>query len=180
MTPRDVAPVFDLPAIGAQVRPWRPGDGPALARYADNPRVWINLRDTFPYPYTLADAERWLDWATAQRPPTHFAICVGGEAVGGIGYQPQADVQRRSAEVGFWLGEPFWGRGIASAALVALSARALAAGDLCRLYAYVYEWNPASMRVLEKAGYVREARLRRAVVKDGRTIDQYLYALIRE
>lgn len=172
--------VLELAAAGAQVRPWRPEDGPSLVRHANNRNVSLNLRDTFPHPYTPADAEQWLAFATSLRPPTHFAIAVAGEAVGGIGYQPQADVLRRSAEIGFWLGEPFWGRGIATAALAAVSAQAFAATDLCRLYAYVFEWNPASARVLEKAGYVREAVLRRAVVKDGKTIDQFLYALIRE
>ena len=173
-------PVLELPSVGAQLRPWRREDAASLVRHADNRNVWINLRDTFPHPYTPADARQWLERVTAIRPATHFAIAVGGDAVGGIGFEPQADVLRRSAEVGFWLGEPFWGRGITTAALVALSAHAFAAADLVRLYACVFEWNPASMRVLEKAGYVREACLRHAVVKDGRIIDQYVYALVRE
>jgi ribosomal-protein-alanine N-acetyltransferase len=173
-------PVLDLPVAGAVVRPWRRGDAELLVRHANNRNVWINLRDTFPHPYTKADAEQWLGWATTQRPQTHFAIAVNHEAVGGIGYALQADVLRRSAEVGFWLGEPFWGRGIATAALRAVSAHAFATHDVCRLFGYVFEWNAASMRVLEKAGYAREACLRRAVVKDGRTIDQYVYAMIRE
>jgi RimJ/RimL family protein N-acetyltransferase len=180
VTPRDAVPVLELPAVGAQLRPWRMDDAASLVRHASNRKVWINLRDTFPHPYTPADARQWLDRVTVLRPVTHFAIAVGGEAVGGIGYERQADVLRRSAEIGFWLGEPWWGRGIATAALAAVSAHAFAAADLIRLYAYVFEWNPASARVLEKAGYVREACLRRAVVKDGRTIDQYLYALVRE
>ncbi len=171
---------LELPAGGAVVRAWERSDAASLVRYANNRRVWLNLRDTFPHPYTAADAEQWLARATALRPPTHFAIAVGNEAVGGIGFEPQSDVLRRSAEVGFWLGEPFWGRGIATAALAAVSAHAFATSDLCRLYAYVFEWNAGSMRVLEKAGYVREACLRRAVVKDGKVIDQYLYALVRE
>jgi RimJ/RimL family protein N-acetyltransferase len=175
-----VTPVLELPAVGAQLRPWRTDDAASLVRHASNRKVWINLRDTFPHPYTPADACQWLDRVTVLRPITHLAIAVGGEAVGGIGFEPQADVLRRSAEVGFWLGEPFWGRGIATAALVALSAHAFATTDLCRLFAYVFEWNPGSMRVLEKAGYVREACLRRAVVKDGRQIDQFLYALVKE
>jgi RimJ/RimL family protein N-acetyltransferase len=89
-------------------------------------------------------------------------------------------VHRRSAEIGYWLGEPFWGRGIMSEAVPAFTAYAFATFDVCRLYASVFEWNPASARILEKAGYVCEGRLRKSVVKDGRTIDQLLFACVRE
>jgi ribosomal-protein-alanine N-acetyltransferase len=171
---------LDLEVAGAQVRPWRLGDEQSLIRHADNRKVWINLRDRFPNPYTPADAERWMGWVTTQDPATHFAIAVREEAVGGIGFDVQTDVLRRSAEVGFWLGEAWWGRGITSAALRAVTDHAFASFDLCRMFGYVYEWNPASMRVLEKCGYVREARMRKAVIKDGQTIDMYVYATIRE
>ena len=87
---------------------------------------------------------------------------------------------RRSAEIGYWLGEPFWGRGIATAALRAVTDYAFAQHDLVRLHAAVYEWNPASARVLEKVGYVLEGRLRKSVTRDGQTIDGLLYARIRE
>ena len=171
--------VIDLAIEGAQLRPWRRGDAADLARQANNRKVWINLRDSFPHPYTTADAEQWIGFAAAERPPTHFAITMRDAVAGGIGFALQSDVHRRSAEVGFWLGEEYWGRGIATAALEAVTTFAFGSFDLCRLYAFVYEWNAASMRVLEKAGYAREACLRRAVIKDGRTVDQYLYALVR-
>jgi len=100
-------------------------------------------------------------------------------AVGGIGFELQEDVFRRSAALGFWLGEPYWGRGITTAAVKAVTAHAFAAFDLCRLFAHVYERNAASMRVLEKAGYMCEARLRRAATKDGRTFDLYLYSMLK-
>jgi ribosomal-protein-alanine N-acetyltransferase len=172
--------MLDLAVEGAQLRPWRRGDETDLARQANSRKVWMNLRDTFPHPYTSADAEQWIGFALAERPQTHFAITMCDAVAGGIGFALQSDVHRRSAEVGFWLGEEYWGRGIATAALEAVTTFALGSFDLCRLYAFVYEWNAASMRVLEKAGYGREACLRRAVVKDGRTIDQYVYALVRE
>lgn len=172
--------VIDLAVEGARLRPWRRGDEAGLARQANNRKVWINLRDSFPHPYTVADAEQWIGFATAERPPTHFAITMLEAVAGGIGFALQQDVYRRSAEVGFWLGEAYWGRGIATAALEAVTTFAFGSFDLCRLYAFVYEWNAASMRVLEKAGYAREGCLRRAVIKDGRTVDQYLYALVRE
>ena len=171
---------MEIPLEGARIRSWKRSDQGSLVRYANNPRIWINLRDRFPHPYRVADARAWLTHVTAQRPETNFTIEVGGEAAGGIGFHPQEDVHRRSAEIGYWLGEPFWGRGIATQAVRALASYALRAHDLTRIYAFVFEWNPASARVLEKAGFTREGRLRQSVTKDGRTIDQFLYAMVVE
>jgi ribosomal-protein-alanine N-acetyltransferase len=155
-------------------------DVDALTRWADNPRVARNLRDRFPQPYTAGDAKRWVRASRATHPLTHFAIEVDGEAVGGIGFDPLDDVDRRSAEIGYWLAEPFWGRGIATAALAAVTDYAFAEFDLARLQARVFEGNPGSMRVLEKAGYVCEGRLRLSVTKGGRTIDSFIYARVKE
>jgi len=149
-------------------------------RHANNRSVWINLRDRFPHPYTLADARNWLDTVVGVSPETNFAIAVDGEAVGGIGFTIQHDVAHRSAEIGYWLGEEFWGRGIATEALIAVTDHAFANYDLCRLYAHVFDWNPASTRVLEKAGYEFEGRLKQSVTKNGQTIDQLMYAAIRD
>jgi RimJ/RimL family protein N-acetyltransferase len=162
------------------VRSWREDDAPSLARQANNRRVWVNLRDRFPHPYTSDDAARFLAWVLAERPETNFAIAVGDEAVGAIGYEIQPDVHRISAEIGFWLGEAYWGRGIMTEALRAVTEHAFHTHNLHRLFAGVFEWNPASMRVLEKAGYAREAILRKSAIKDGRIIDQVQYAIVRE
>lgn len=162
------------------IRSWQWGDEFSLVRYANNRKVWRNLRDRFPHPYTLSDAERWLSWAQETVPETNFAIAVDGAAMGGIGFSLQEDVYHRSAEIGYWLGEEFWGRGIATEAVRAVTAYAFDKYDLCRMYAGVLEWNPASMRVLEKAGYVCEGRLRRSITKDAETIDQVLYAIVRD
>ena len=91
------------------------GDEPALVRHADNRKIWLNVRDRFPHPYTPADAEAWVARAAAATPETQFAIEVEGEAVGGVGLFLQADVERYSAEIGYWLGEALWGRGLATA-----------------------------------------------------------------
>lgn len=162
------------------VREWRPDDVESLVLNANNPNVTRNLTDTFPFPYTMADGEGWIQRANAADPRTAFAIAVDGSAVGGIGFHPRTNELRRTAEIGYWLGEPYWGRGIATEALRAVTEYAFASHDLVRLQAHVFEWNPASARVLEKAGYTREARLRKNVTKDGRTIDSFLYALVRE
>ncbi|HEY6805158.1 MAG TPA: GNAT family N-acetyltransferase [Pyrinomonadaceae bacterium] len=158
------------------IRSWNWTDRESIVRHANNRKVWINLRDRFPHPYTKKDAQTWLDMVIGYTPETNFAIAVGTEAVGGIGFSIQPDVNHRSAEIGYWLGEDYWGRGIASAALQATTEYAFANHDLCRLFAHVFEWNPASARVLEKAGYVLEGRMKRSVTKDNQTIDQLMYA----
>jgi ribosomal-protein-alanine N-acetyltransferase len=162
------------------VRSWEWRDRDAIVRHANNRNVSINLRDRFPSPYTVSDARTWLEMVVGRTPETNFAIDVAGEAVGGIGFSLQPDVAYRSAEIGYWLGEEYWGRGIATDALIAVTDHAFANYDLCRLYAHVFEWNGASARVLEKAGYVFEGRLRKSVTKEGKTIDQLMYAIVRE
>lgn len=162
------------------VRSWEWRDREAIVRHANNRKVWLNLRDRFPHPYTNTDARNWLEMVVGVRPENSFAIAVDDEAVGGIGFTVQHDVGRRSAEIGYWLGEEFWGRGLATQALIAVTDYAFANYDLCRMYAHVFEWNPASARVLEKAGYQFEGRLKKSVTKDGQTIDQLMYAVVRD
>jgi RimJ/RimL family protein N-acetyltransferase len=161
-----------------RLRPFNPDDIDALVAYANNRNVWINLRDRFPHPYTRRDARRFIRSTQAAVPLTTFAIEIDGQAVGGIGFMLQSDVDRVSAEVGYWLGEPFWGRGIATEALEALTAHAIETHGLTRLFALPFAYNAASCRVLEKAGYVLEARLRRSAIKDGVIVDQLQYAFI--
>ena len=170
---------MELKLSRCTLRSWRRGDEASLVRYADNRNVSRNLKDRFPSPYTAADAEAWITYASGQRPATSLAIAVDDAVVGGIGIDVGADVFRRSAEIGYWLGEPFWGRGIATEALGAMTEYAFEHFDICRLEAGVFEWNPASMRVLEKNGYVLEGRARLGIVKDGRIGDRLLYALVR-
>lgn len=162
------------------MRPWRFEDKPSLTRHADNERVWRNLRDRFPHPYRGSDAEAWLSFAAAEPPPEGvWAIDVAGEAVGTISLRRGEDVERRSAELGFWLGEEFWGRGIMTEAVGRVTAVGLEQPDIYRISARVFSWNGASMRVLEKCGYAREAVLARSAIKDGVVVDQVLYGLTR-
>ncbi|TQF14398.1 GNAT family N-acetyltransferase [Myxococcus llanfairpwllgwyngyllgogerychwyrndrobwllllantysiliogogogochensis] len=161
------------------LRPWRRGDEASLVQHANNREVWRNLRDRFPHPYTAEDAAGWVSYAGAVLPPTDFAIEVDGAAVGSMGLIPGKDVERYSAEVGYWLGQSLWGRGIASSALDAFSSWTFANTDLLRLFALPFADNVASCRVLEKAGFQREGLLRRSAVKDGTVHDQALYARLR-
>jgi ribosomal-protein-alanine N-acetyltransferase len=168
------------PLTGARVvlRPWRSADAPSLARHANNINVARQLRDRFPHPYTVADARQFVQAVAGAQPPTNFAMVVDGEAVGGIGFFPGADVERFSAEIGYWLGESFWGRGITTEAVQLLSAYAFDVCNMLRLFALPFADNQQSLRVLEKAGYTREAILRASSVKHGQIRDQALYALI--
>ena len=160
------------------VRSWTNDDLGSLVKYADNRKIWLNLRDRFPHPYTRRDGREFIHLARSTRPETMFAIEVDGEAAGGIGFVPHSDVERVSAEIGYWLGEPFWGRGIVTEALVAVTKYAIETQHLTRVYAVPYARNESSCRVLDKAGYVLEGRLRRSCVKDGEVIDQLQYAFI--
>lgn len=163
-----------------KLRPWATADVPSLTKYANNRNVSRNLRDAFPYPYTEADAAEFIERHEGRSPVVNFAIASRSEAIGGIGVHQQADVHRRSAEIGYWLGEPFWNRGIMTEAVRAITGYAFATFDLARVYATVFEGNKASCRVLEKAGFTMEGRLRKSVTKDGRTIDSYMYSKVRE
>jgi len=163
---------------GFRIRSFAPDDVCALIRYADNRNVWLGLRDRFPHPYTAADAAAWLAALQRQEPETHFAIASAMELVGGIGLELQEDVHRHAAEIGYWLGEPFWGRGIATRAVQTLTGWAFGRFSLVRIYARVFSSNPASARVLEKCGYEAEGRCRLAVRKDGRWLDELIYARV--
>ena len=167
-----------LPLETCDLRSWRAGDVGSLVRHANNRKIWINLRDRFPHPYTKRDGQTFIRSACQMRPETFFAIAVDGEAVGGIGFVLQSDVDRASAEVGYWLGEALWGRGIATDALIAVTRYAIEHHALTRLFAVPFAGNAASLRVLEKAGYVLEARLRRSAIKDGTIVDQLQYAFV--
>ena len=161
------------------LRAWDIADKTSLVRYANNRAIWRNLLDSFPHPYTEAEADRWLEH-TQLNPDHHFAIDVDGTAVGGIGVIPQQGVAAKTANFGYWLAEPLWGKGIATAASRALAAHALARMPFWRLEAPVFAWNPASMRVLEKAGFSREGVMRKSVFKDGQLVDCVMYARVRE
>jgi [ribosomal protein S5]-alanine N-acetyltransferase len=159
------------------LRPWTAGDVSSLVRHANNYEVWRHLRNQFPHPYTREDADEWITFAQQLNPQSQFAIEVNGEAVGGIGLMLKSDVERCSAEIGYWLGEAVWGRGIATFAVRALTDHGFKAFGLTRIFAVPFTSNPASMRVLEKADYVREGVMRRSAIKEGIVRDQILYAI---
>ena len=164
-----------LDCRSCELRPLEPGDAASLAAHANDREIWLNLRDRFPHPYSLQDAETYIAMIKNQSPVTSFGIIVGGSAVGGISLMPGKDIERCSAEIGYWLGRVFWGRGIATDAVRALTSYGFEELGLARVFAIPFARNPASARVLEKSGYVKEGFMRRSALKDGVLVDQWLY-----
>jgi ribosomal-protein-alanine N-acetyltransferase len=167
-----------LPLTTCIVRSWEVSDAASVPAHANNRRIWLNLRDRFPHPYTRSDSERFIRYVRGCAVETSFAIEVDGEAAGGISVMPNHDVERLSAEIGYWLGERHWGRGICTEVVAAVTQYALAQYQLTRIYALPFAHNLASCRVLEKSGYVLEGTMRRSAIKDGQICDQKLYAYV--
>ena len=160
------------------IRNWQIQDAPFIAKHANNRKIWLNLRDAFPYPYSLEDAKVFISRALEADPVTIFAIATESEAIGSIGLMIGKDVHRFTAEMGYWLSEPYWGRGIMTDAVQFLTAWAFRELKLHRISAEPYCTNTASHRVLEKAGFTREGVLRSSAFKAGKIIDQFLYSQI--
>ena len=170
--------IMNLKGSRCIVRRWRMSDAAALVRHGNSLAVARQLRDRFPHPYTRNDAHRFLAFAVGADEPVNFAIEVDGEAAGAIGYVRSADVERFSAEIGYWLGEAHWGRGITTEAVQLLTGHLFEAANLLRLFALPFADNARSIAVLEKAGYVREGILKSSAVKYGVPRDQAMYARI--
>lgn len=173
---------MELTGANCILRPWRNADLASLVLNANNPKIARNLGDRFPHPYTIEHAKEWLaDRANREAPYTSFAIDVGGEAVGATGFGILPENRSVTAGAGYWLGEPFWGRGIATEAFSLLTQYIFDTfPEIHRVEASVFEWNPASRRVLEKCGFTYEACMRKACIKDGEVIDLFQYAKVRE
>ncbi len=171
-------PEVRLEGASCAVRTWRMQDADSLALHGNNINVAKQLRDRFPHPYTRHAAQVFLKHVLTSVPVTSFAIDIDGEAVGGIGFVPGTDVERYSAEVGYWLSERCWGRGVTTEALELVTRHAFDRHNLLRLFALPFADNVGSIRVLEKAGYVREGLLRASSVKYGQPRDQFIYACI--
>ncbi|MDH3268374.1 MAG: GNAT family N-acetyltransferase [Ignavibacteria bacterium] len=162
------------------IRSFEYSDEDALIKYANNSNVSKLLRDQFPFPYTKTDAEIWLIHTCSQEIETNFAIANNNELIGAIGINFQEDVNRFSAEIGYWIAEPFWNKGIATLALQVFTRFAFENYKVNRIFANVFESNDMSEKVLLKVGYKKEATLRKAVYKEGKFLDQYIYAILKE
>lgn len=154
-------------------------DAAAIQRHANNLKIWLNVRDFFPHPYRIEHAEAFLKTVVQQKPETIVAISNGDEAIGAIGLRLGEDVHRKTAELGYWLAEGYWGRGITTEAVRAFARYAFETFDLVRIYAQPFSENGASARVLEKSGFTLEGRLQANVFKEGRVLDSLMYAIVR-
>ena len=163
-----------------RLRSLRYSDRENLARLANNKKIWQNLRDMFPHPYHIEDAEKFIDSVKLQDPQVIFAIDYMYQLAGVIGMVLQVDVYRKSAEIGYWIGEPFWNKGIATAALQLATDHGFSTLKLERIFAGVFSFNEASKKVLEKCGYQLEGISRRAVFKNSKFWDELRYAKLKE
>lgn len=164
---------------GYLIRSWRPDDAASLAEQFNNIAIWNNIRDAVPYPYTLDDATEYIA-STRRKPyPQDFAIEIEGKAVGGLGFDPGTDVERFNAQLGYWIGESFWNRGILSDAVQVIADYIFSHTALTRIFAHVYAYNKASMRVLGKAKFRKVGVMQRAAFKNDGYIDVHVYELLK-
>jgi len=167
-------PRLDMADYG--LRPLAGDDAPAMARHADDPLVACNMRDRFPHPYQLSDAVGFMETVLAGGNEQAWAIDYLGECVGVVGIVPGRDVYTGSWEIGYWLGREHWGRGVATATVKAVSEYLFRSGNARRIWAGVFSGNPASVRVLEKAGYTLEGIHRDHLIKAGEVRDELVFA----
>jgi len=166
---------------GVILRPWSIRDAARLALIADNKNIADNLRDGFPNPYSLGNAREWLKMILPENfPPRYFAIIVNNQLVGSIGLVSKTDIYRRNFEIGYFLSEEYWDRGIITASIKMATSYAFKEFDIVRVYAEPFSDNTGSRKALERAGYICEAILRRNVIKNGIFKDSCIYSVLKE
>jgi len=165
-----------------ELREWRLTDAASLAENANNINIWNNLKDAFPYPYSEKDGKEFIEMALSQpKPATLLAITVDGKAIGSIGIFLRTDVERISAEMGYFIGENYWNRGIMTEAVKQMATYAFTHfPQLHKIYATPFDFNTASHTVLQKAGFEREAILKQAAIKNGKIVDYHYYCIIKK
>lgn len=175
----EALPTIALGVDGWTLRAWCETDAAALARHANNANVWRWMSDSFPHPYTQEMAEYWVTRGHIEFGGDNWAIALNDEAVGGCGIAPDHGHLRCNAEVGWWMAEAHWGRGIVTRAAAALVRRAFDNPQITRVFAPIHAGNQRSMRVAEKNGFVLEGVQRQGAIKDGRVIDRWIWAKYR-
>lgn len=164
-----------------KLRKWLYSDADSIAKYANNIKIANNLRNVFLYPYTIENAEKYINDCASNDETRQCkrAIVVDGQAVGGIGAFIKDDVYCKSCEIGYWLGEPFWNRGIISEAIKQICDLVFEKYDVVRIFAEPYAYNVGSRKALEKSGFQLEGILKKSVLKNGEIFDSCIYALIK-
>jgi RimJ/RimL family protein N-acetyltransferase len=161
------------------LRPLTNNDAPVLAQLANNRKIWLNLRDLFPSPYSLEDAYRFIGITQQEDPPMSFAIEYEQQFCGVVGLVGQSDVYKRTAEIGYWIGEPYWKKGIASIAVKLITAYGFDQLNFIRIHAGIFEYNQGSMKVLTKNGYEKDGVFKSSIFKDGKIYDEHRFSKIK-
>lgn len=169
---------MELKSGNIKLRPLLISDAERMVELANKEKISRNLRDGFPNPYTLADAENFLAKFTNQDPVTFFGIEYNGQYVGNISLVAGQDVYRKSAEIGYFIGEPFWNKGIVTAAVNFITEYGFKQLGIVRIHTGVFEYNTASMRFLEKCGYTKDAVFRKSIIKQNKIWDEIRYSKI--
>ncbi len=157
------------------LRPWLVTDAAQIASIANNRKIWLNVRDRFPHPYTVKNSLEWIDFCRNQQPVQNMAIVYKGAVAGSIGIVPKEDVYRKNMEIGYFIGEAYWGLGIATRAVSLLLTHIETNFDVVRVYAEVFAHNTASMKVLEKNGFYQEAIRKKSVFKNNQLMDDHVW-----
>lgn len=162
------------------LRPWQKTDRHVLTALANNILIWNNVRDRLPHPYKLHHADEFINFCMTKRPAPVLAIEANGEVAGCIGLELQDDIYRLTAELGYWVGEPYWKKGIATKAVQQMMEYiSISFPSLVRIFAKVFEHNTASMKVLEKNGFHLECIHKRSSVKNNQILDEYLWVKLK-
>ena len=162
-----------------KLRPLLSNDSLKLSELANNKKIWDNVRDFFPHPYSENNAIEFIEICRKEDPQVTFAIEFEGELVGVIGLIPQSDIYALSAEIGYWIGEQYWNNGIATEAIGLIVPYGFYTLDLRRIYSGVFDFNKASQRVLEKCGFELEGIFKNAIIKNNKIVNEYRYAIVR-
>jgi ribosomal-protein-alanine N-acetyltransferase len=171
--------MIELKGSNFVLRKWHPDDAASLQKHANNINVSRFLLDRFPSPYTLADAINFINHKIAEETITNFPIIINGETSGVIGVDMRQDIYRKTPLLGYWLREDYWGKGIITEAIGLITGYAFNSLDIMTIQANVLEMNPASMRALEKAGFVKQGILERSVIKHDQVFDEHIYACFK-
>lgn len=162
-----------------KLREWEPKDVNDLIKYGNNPEIARYMTNRFPYPYTKKNAEDFIAFARSHNPTRLFAIEVNEETVGGVGIHPQEDVHCKNAELGYWIGAPFQGKGIITNVIQEIIVYAFEQFEINRIFGLVFGNNPASLRVLHKCGFEEEARFNKTIYKNGELLDAIILGIRR-
>ena len=162
-----------------KIRPWDLDDLTDLVRHAGNYNVAKNLRNRFPHPYSIADGEKFIRYQMEKDPTQHFAITANGHAIGSIGLMLMKDIHCKNAEIGYWIAESYWGKGVMSSMVPEIVGYGFENFDITRIFAVVSNRNIGSGKVLENSGFDLEARFKSTLFKNGSFHDELVYAIRR-